>query len=186
MSRLTKALLVLLLGLPLQAVAQCVTTELTWTAPTKNEDGSNLTDLSGYKIYYGTNQNDLSQQINVTNAGLVSYCMPVLAPGTWYFRMTALAGTSPVRESERTNQVSKVVTAPPPDPNPPTDLKVVDGKVYTLVKQRDRMFFLEVGTVPPNTPCIVDQRANQYYAVPRASVTFAGSVRPEIVFATCL
>lgn len=27
--------------------------EMTWTAPTKNADGSDLDDLAGYKIHYG-------------------------------------------------------------------------------------------------------------------------------------
>lgn len=157
--------------------------ELTWTAPTQNTDGSTLTDLSGYRIYYGTSATNLNQVLTLTNAGLVSYVVPSLTAGTWYFEMTALAGPSPYRESTHTNQVSKEVLQA--NPNPPTDLRVSSTVAYTLVKQRDRMVMLPVGTVPANTDCIRDQTANGYFAVPYASVTFSGSVKPEIVFAQC-
>lgn len=39
---------------------------LSWTPPTKNTDGSRLTDLAGYKIYYGTSEKYFQRVIYVT------------------------------------------------------------------------------------------------------------------------
>jgi hypothetical protein len=65
------------------------TAELSWPAPTDNTDGSVLADLAGYKIYYGTSANNLTQSIKVTNPGLTAYTVSDLAPGAWYFVVTA-------------------------------------------------------------------------------------------------
>lgn len=41
---------------------------LSWDAPTKNEDGSDLTDLLGYKVYYGTSPSSLRRkELNLYN-----------------------------------------------------------------------------------------------------------------------
>jgi len=44
-----------------QAATGSVT--LTWTPPTKNTDGSQLTDLAAYKIYYGLSQGDYPRPV---------------------------------------------------------------------------------------------------------------------------
>src|SRR4030067_1427045 len=40
-------------------------TMLTWDAPTTNTDGSPLTDLAGYKIYYGDSSGQYSSTVPV-------------------------------------------------------------------------------------------------------------------------
>ena len=40
---------------------------LSWEAPATNEDGTSLTDLNGYKIYYGTAPGNYTQNIDVGN-----------------------------------------------------------------------------------------------------------------------
>ena len=72
---------------------------LSWIPPTQNANGSVLTDLAGYHIYYGTTP-DLEQSITVTNAGLTRYVLTGLAKTTWYFAMTAYDSAG--RESDRT------------------------------------------------------------------------------------
>ncbi len=42
--------------------------ELTWTAPTQNEDGSALTNLAGYKVRYGTSPGSLTQGARTSSA----------------------------------------------------------------------------------------------------------------------
>jgi hypothetical protein len=64
---------------------------LDWTAPTENTDGSVLTNLAGYNVRYGTNPNQLTQVIKVTNPGLTAYVVDNLSPGTWYFAITGYA-----------------------------------------------------------------------------------------------
>jgi hypothetical protein len=58
---------------------------ISWTAPTMNTDGSPLTDLAGYTIYYGTSATNLTQSITVSGAGTTSAQISNLASGTWYF-----------------------------------------------------------------------------------------------------
>ncbi len=43
---------------------------LSWTPPTQNADGSTLTDLSGYKIHYGTASKSYSKSVAVNTAGV--------------------------------------------------------------------------------------------------------------------
>lgn len=66
--------------------------ELTWSAPTTNEDGSPLTDLSGYKIYYGTAPGEYTQSVSIDNPGIVTYVLENLVPATYYFVATAVNG----------------------------------------------------------------------------------------------
>jgi hypothetical protein len=63
---------------------------LSWVPPSENTDGSPLTDLSGYRIYYGVDPQDFSDVIDITNASLTSYVVDNLTPNTWYFAATAL------------------------------------------------------------------------------------------------
>src|SRR5580658_607015 len=46
---------------------------LDWAAPTTNTNGSALTNLGGYKIYYGTSSSRLSSTITISNPGLLTY-----------------------------------------------------------------------------------------------------------------
>jgi len=64
---------------------------LSWLPPTENTNGSALTDLTGYTIYYGTQSQNYTSQIQVTNPGLTTYVVDNLPPGTYYFAVTATA-----------------------------------------------------------------------------------------------
>jgi hypothetical protein len=80
---------------------------LSWTPPTRNADGSTLTNLAGYRIYYGTSSSSLTRTISVNSAGISRYVITDLSPATYYFAITAYntAGA----ESARSTVVSKVV-----------------------------------------------------------------------------
>ena len=60
---------------------------LSWYAPTRNEDGTKLTDLSGYKVYYGTSPNNYTHHIDPGNVTTVN--ISNLAPGMYYFALVA-------------------------------------------------------------------------------------------------
>jgi len=62
---------------------------VSWIPPTQNSDGTVLTNLAGYRIYYGTTPGNLSKTAVVANAGLTRYVISGLATQTWYFSMTA-------------------------------------------------------------------------------------------------
>jgi hypothetical protein len=65
---------------------------LSWMAPTENTNGSALTDLGGYKIYYGTSPKQLDQLVALSNPGLQTYVIDGLAVGVmYYFAVTATA-----------------------------------------------------------------------------------------------
>jgi hypothetical protein len=77
---------------------------LDWQPPTQNNDGSALTNLAGYTVYYGTSPDNLSQSVKVNNPGLTAYSVTGLTSGTWYFAVTSYS-TDGI-ESTRTSIVS--------------------------------------------------------------------------------
>jgi len=77
---------------------------LDWMPPTENSDGSVLTNLAGYTVYYGTSPDNLSQSVKVTNPGLTAYAVTGLSSGTWYFAVTSYSADGV--ESTRTSTVS--------------------------------------------------------------------------------
>jgi hypothetical protein len=77
---------------------------LDWMPPTENDDGSVLTNLAGYTVYYGTSAGNLTQSVKITNPGLSAYTLSDLASGTWYFAMTSYSSTGV--ESTRSGVVS--------------------------------------------------------------------------------
>jgi hypothetical protein len=80
---------------------------LSWIPPTRNIDGSVLTNLAGYHIYYGATP-ELGHSVTVANAGLTRYVMSGLIRATWYFAMTAYDRSG--HESDRTEVASILVT----------------------------------------------------------------------------
>ena len=80
---------------------------LDWTPPTENSDGSVLTNLAGYTVYYGTSPGSLTQSVKVTNPGLATYTMTNLPAGTWYFAVTSYSSTGV--ESARSGVVSTTI-----------------------------------------------------------------------------
>jgi len=79
---------------------------LSWAAPTQNIDGSPLTDLSGYHIYYGTSANALTTTITV-GGGSTTYTVSGLSSGTYYFSVVAYNAEG--IDSANSNLVSKTI-----------------------------------------------------------------------------
>jgi Fibronectin type III domain len=65
------------------------TATLSWTAPTDNSNGSPITDLAGYNIYYGTDPSNLTESISVAGASTTTYVVTGLSSGTYYFAVAA-------------------------------------------------------------------------------------------------
>jgi hypothetical protein len=80
---------------------------LTWTPPTENTDNSALTDLAGYKIYYGTSSASYDDTITISNPGLTSYLVENLASSGWYFVMTSVNSSG--IESSYSIEVTKTI-----------------------------------------------------------------------------
>ena len=81
--------------------------ELTWTAPTQNEDGTALTNLGGYKVRYGQAPGTLSEVRDIANPATTSVTIEGLSSGTWYF--TVASYTNAGVESVPTGAVSKTI-----------------------------------------------------------------------------
>jgi hypothetical protein len=174
---LKSLLLSLIMMLPLAVGAQQTSATLSWVAPTLRTDGSPLTNLAKYRIYYGTDASNPDKNIEVL-VPKTSHAFTNLT-GVTYFYVTAIDSAG--LESERAGPVSNVVKT---GPAAPSQLKVTFPTAYTVVKRVDGFVMLPVGTISVGTVCGT-QRVNDYYVVPRASVTWSGSVKPDVVVAQC-
>jgi hypothetical protein len=72
---------------------------LAWDAPTTNADGSPLTDLAGYYVYYGTASGVYGSPVDAKNyttdaSNVVTYTLTGLTPGQNYFIAVAAYDTS--------------------------------------------------------------------------------------------
>ena len=63
--------------------------QLSWTAPTENEDGSTLANLAGFRLYWGTTPGNYTDSVTIDNPSVTTYVVDNLAPGTYEFVATA-------------------------------------------------------------------------------------------------
>ncbi len=65
---------------------------LAWDPPTTNVDGSPLTNLAGYWLYYGISSGVFTSNVDIGN--VTSYTVPNLPYGTYYFAVKAYNSSS--------------------------------------------------------------------------------------------
>jgi hypothetical protein len=87
---------------------QTGSTTLSWVAPTTRTDGSPLTNLAGYKIFYGRMSGTYDHQININNPGISTYVVENLVSGDWYFALAAY--DSQGIDSDRSNEVLREIS----------------------------------------------------------------------------
>jgi hypothetical protein len=80
---------------------------LSWNPPTQNSDGTSLTNLAGFKVYWGSTQGSYPNSVTLNNPGLSTYMVEQLTPATWYFVTTSFNGQGV--ESSYSNVASKTV-----------------------------------------------------------------------------
>lgn len=80
---------------------------LSWMPPTHNDDGTPLTDLAGYRVYYGRDRDNLTQVVELDNPGLTRYVIENLSPDRWFFAMTAVNSVG--AESNRSPTAAKTI-----------------------------------------------------------------------------
>jgi hypothetical protein len=82
---------------------------LSWTAPTTNTDGSALamTDIGGFKLFWGTESGNYSDSVTLTGTGTMTYVVTNLTPATWYF--TAKVFNTSNVESASSAEASKAI-----------------------------------------------------------------------------
>ena len=80
--------------------------KVSWTPPTEREDGTALTAIHHYTVYYGMSSANLDQTVTVDGA-LTSHQVEELAQGTWYFAITATCADG--LESAKSAVASKTI-----------------------------------------------------------------------------
>lgn len=81
---------------------------LSWVPVTKDTSGEPLTNLAGYKIHYGTSAQAMYSVEVLENPGQTTSVVTGLAPGTWYFAVSAY--TTSGNESGLSNVASKTIS----------------------------------------------------------------------------
>jgi len=90
-----------------QAASTVSPVTLSWVAPTQNVDGTQLSNLAGYRIHYGQVSGRYDYSVSVGSPGITSATIENLAPAMWYFAVTAV--TSSGTQSDYSAQLSKAV-----------------------------------------------------------------------------
>ena len=80
---------------------------LKWTAPAQYSDGTQLTRLAGFKIYYGSSADRLPYVEIINDPDIVAYTVDNLTPGEWFFVVTAFDSSH--RESEFSAATSMMI-----------------------------------------------------------------------------
>ncbi len=83
---------------------------LNWSRPTLNTDGTTLTDLTGYIIYYGTSSNasELTNSITISNGDTTTATIEDLSTGTtYYFAVASESKSGGV--GKKSNPASKTI-----------------------------------------------------------------------------
>jgi hypothetical protein len=80
---------------------------LSWNAPTKNTNGTSLTDLTGFKVYWGKTKGSYTNSFRINNLLARNYTVSGLSSGTWYFTVTAINAAQ--TESSYSNVASKTI-----------------------------------------------------------------------------
>ena len=81
---------------------------LSWVAPTARIDGTPLTNLAGYTVFYGRMSGIYDYQIDINNPGILTYVVENLVSGDWYFALAAY--DSQGLESDRSNEVLREIS----------------------------------------------------------------------------
>jgi hypothetical protein len=80
---------------------------ISWLPPTERTDGSDLTNLAGYRIHWGPDPDEFSNSVTVKSPGVSRYVIEQLTPGTYYLGMTAFDAHGV--ESALSNLASKTI-----------------------------------------------------------------------------
>lgn len=177
------------------------TANVSWTPPTTNSDGSPLTDLTGYRIVYGTTQGNPNARIDVAGAATTSATVPNLTNGsTYYFYVrsvnaagtesvnsnvasrTIVGGTPPTASASATVTVDKV-------PSPPTGVTVVETTAYAVRFDAQRWVALRgtpAGRIKLGAACDESRStADGYTVISRPSQVLPRPATGTVLVAKC-
>ena len=162
-----------------------------WIAPTTNTNGSPITNLAGYRVYYGTSTGSLTRVQEVSDVGASFVTVSPLATGTWYFKVKAVNANR--TESADSNIASKVVSTASSARtvgitiNPAPARRTIATTVYDVVRNSAGKWSLgrSVGTVPIGTPCRTYYLTGDWYGVQTGYVSITRTPRTNTLVAHC-
>src|SRR3989344_2093573 len=168
---------------------------LTWDYPTTNTDGTVLTDLAGFKVYYGTASGNYSTVIDVAFATCVTaspcssstFTVTNLSVATYYFAVTAYDTSG--NESEFSDEVSKTISGtPPPTSIPaPTGIQVTaNGGTVTVSWDKSNSssvagYQIQRGPTPTLFSATYDVGLGYSDSTP-CVVSYSGCTRRQFIF----
>jgi hypothetical protein len=170
------------------------TATVNWVLPTTNTDGTPLTDLTSFKVLYGTNSASLANSKLVSDPKATSTTISSLGTGTWYF--AARAVNSKGVESDNSNMAQRTIAAASAAKTvnvtitavPPTTkvLKTIATPVYDIVRTTAWVRGAQVGTIAIGKICSqTTSVTGNYFAVTRTDVTLTGTPRSTTLVAKC-
>jgi hypothetical protein len=172
------------------------TATVSWTTPTTNTDGSDLLDLAGFHVAYGTSSDMLTNVASVDDNTRTSYTVQSLTPGTWYLAVRAF-NTQGI-ESDDSNIAQKQVVgagaantvqititdAPPPSTG---TLHTIATQAYDVARSGGRYILgRQVGTIALGKSCLSSFKVGaDYYQVTRGDVNITRKTRSQTLVAHC-
>lgn len=160
-----------------------------WQPPTENVDGSPVSELTSYSIFWTDTSGVYSSEENIHDIGASTAadqgnCETVnnVTAANYYVVMTVTDA-----EGDESGMSNEVTIATQTDEPAPPILTQEELVVYTVVKQPNRFVLLPIGTVPPGVSCDMANQVNGHGVVPTESVDWASasSARPVVVVANC-
>jgi hypothetical protein len=150
---------------------------VSWVAPTKNSDGSNLTDLASFKVMYGTSSTSLTRTASVTDPTRRTTTLSSLTPATWYFKVRAI--NSKGVESGDSNVASKSVTGATAAKTVSVTVGSTGGRTTTSTNvwdmtQKNGQWVRRsvIGHIPLGKPCYAQFGFSKaHYLINRSDVT---------------
>lgn len=130
----------------------------TWQAPTGNCDNTPLTDLSGYRVRWGSGTVQLP-------ATATAYTIPNLTPGMWWINVAAFN-----LKNEESQYVAGWKTVQP------SEFVTKTNKVYTFFRSGGNITVVVTPhTVPVGTVCDATQSVNGKYKIALEAITWSGT-----------
>lgn len=80
---------------------------ISWQPPTERTNGTLLTNLAGYRIYYGRMSETYDFEVQIANPGVLSYVVDDLTPGEWFFAAAAYDGSG--NQSDYSEEASATI-----------------------------------------------------------------------------
>jgi hypothetical protein len=148
---------------------------LAWNTPTRNSDGTTLTDLTSFKVYYGTSSTALTKISSINDPSARGTTLGSLTPATWYFNVHSV--NSKGVESADSNTASKTIkyaSAAKTVSVRVTPLTTMATNVWDIVKKGDGTWGRRavVGIIALGKPCDPTFKVGtKHYRVARTDIT---------------